>query len=81
MPKEESFPVPLKFFDVTRTTFSSPDVMLEQQTEDVWDVDGEKELSDAWIGFTRFVLPKGKATGMIFMVQGETYTEQKNFSS
>ena len=28
--------------------------MLEQQIEDYWNVDGEKELSDAWTGLTRF---------------------------
>ena len=55
MPKEESFPIPMKYIDVTRTTFSSLDVMLEKQIEDYWNVDGERELSDAWTGFTRFV--------------------------
>ena len=30
--------------------------MLEKQNEDYWNVDGEKELSDAWTGFTRFIL-------------------------
>ena len=53
MPKEESFPIPLKYIDVTRTTDTSPDVMLEKQIEDYWNVDGEKDLSDAWTGFTK----------------------------
>ena len=30
--------------------------MLEKQIEDCWNVGGEKELCDAWTGFTRFVL-------------------------
>ena len=30
VPKEESFPIPLKFFNVTRTTDTSLDVMLEK---------------------------------------------------
>ena len=58
MPKEESFPIPLKYNDVTRTTHTSFDVLLEKQFEDYWNVDGDKELSDAWTGFTRFVLLK-----------------------
>ena len=29
---------------------------MEKQTEDYWNVHGEKELSDAWTGFTRFIL-------------------------
>ena len=57
-PKGESFPIPLKYIDVSRTTHTSPNVVLEQQIEDYWNVDGEKELSDAWTGFTRFVLLK-----------------------
>ena len=56
MPKEESFPIPMKYIDVTRTTCTSLDVMLEKQIEYHWNVDGEKELSDAWTSFTRFIL-------------------------
>ena len=53
MPKEESFPIPLKFFDVTRTTQTSLDVVLDKilMVTGTWT---EIELSDAWIGFTRF---------------------------
>ena len=56
VPREESFPIPLKYIDVTRTTHSSLDVLLEKNIDDYWNVDGEKELSDAWTGFTRFNL-------------------------
>ena len=55
MPTEESFLVPLKYIDVTRTTHTSLGVLLEKHIEDYWNVDGEKELSDAWTGFTRFI--------------------------
>ena len=55
MPKEESFPFPLKYIDVTRTTHTSLDVMTEKQIEDYWNVDEEKDLSDTWTGFTRFI--------------------------
>ena len=30
MPKEATFPIPMKYIDVTRTTFTSLDVMLEK---------------------------------------------------
>ena len=56
MPREGSFPIPLKYIDVTRTTHTSLDVLLEKNIEDYWNVDGEKELSDAWTDFTRFIL-------------------------
>ena len=55
MPKEETFPIPMKYIDATRTTCTSVDVMLEKQIEDYWNVDEEKELSDARTGFTRCV--------------------------
>ena len=46
--KQESFPIPLKYIDATRTTCTSLDVLLEKQIEHYWNVDGEKELSDIW---------------------------------
>ena len=52
MPREESFPVPLKYIDVTRNTHTSLDVMLEKNIDDYWNVDGDRELSDTWTGFT-----------------------------
>ena len=55
MPREESKPIPLKYIDVARTTQTSQDVLLEKNIDDDWDVDGERELSDAWTGFTRFI--------------------------
>ena len=55
MPREESFPIPLKYIDVTRTTNTSLDVMLEKHIDNYWNVDGERELSDAWTGFTGFI--------------------------
>ena len=58
MSKEESFPIPLKYIDVTRITHTSLDVLLEKQFEHYWNVDGERELSDAWTGSTKFNLLK-----------------------
>ena len=54
MPKEESFPFPLKYVDVTRTTHTSLGILLEKHIDDCWNFD-EEELSDAWTGFTRFI--------------------------
>ena len=56
VPGEESCPIPLKCIDVTRTTYTSLDVMLEKQFDDNWKVVGERQLSAAWTGFTRIVL-------------------------
>ena len=56
MPREESFPIPLKYTDGTRNTHTSLDVLLEKNLDDYWNVDGERELSDARTGFTIFIL-------------------------
>ena len=39
VPTEESFPIPLKYIDVTRTTNITSDVMSEKHIEDYWKVD------------------------------------------
>ena len=41
---------------MTRATSSSFDVMLEKNIDDYWNVDGDRELSDTWTGFTRFTI-------------------------
>ena len=61
VPREESFPILLKYIDVTRNTHASLDVFFGQ-IDDYWNVEGEKELSDAWAGFSRFVLLKERPT-------------------
>ena len=48
VPTEESFRIPLKYIDVTKTTDTILDVMSEKHVEDYWNVDGESEVSDAW---------------------------------
>ena len=80
MPREESFPIPLKYIDVTRTTHTSLDVMLEKNIDDYWNVDGDRELPDTWTRFTRFTileekLPEG------YMWSGETDRKTKYLSS
>ena len=55
-PKEESFPIPLKYIDVSRTTHTNLDVMQESRIDDYWNIDGSRDLSDSWTGFTQFTL-------------------------
>ena len=42
--REEPFPIPLKYINVTRTPYTSLDVMMEKNIDDYRNVDGEKEL-------------------------------------
>ena len=59
-PREESFPIPLKCIDVSRTTRTNLDVMQERRIDDYWNIDGSRDLSDSWTGFTQFTLLKEK---------------------
>ena len=60
VPKEETFPSPLKYIDVTRSTRTDLDVMEEKKIDDYWNVHSSKHLSDSWRGFTKFTLLKEK---------------------
>ena len=72
VPTEESFPFPQKYIDVARTTNTSLDVVQEKSIGDYWNVDGDRELSDTWTGFTRFTVLNEKTTGWVYLVRVET---------
>ena len=55
-PREESFPIPLKYIEVSRTTLTNLDVKQEKGIDDYWIFDGSRDLSDPWTGFTQFTL-------------------------
>ena len=60
-PREESFPIPPKYIDVSRTTHTNLDVKQEKRIDDYWNVDGSRDLSDPWTGFHSFTLLEEKA--------------------
>ena len=53
-PREESFLIPLKYIDVSRTTHTNLDVKQEKRIDDYWNIDGSRDLSGYWKGFTQF---------------------------
>ena len=59
-PREESFPIPLKYIDVSRTTHTNLDVKQEKRIDDCWNIDGSRDLADPWTGFTQFILLEEK---------------------
>ena len=59
-PREESFPIPLKYIDVSRTTQTNLDDMQESRIDDYWNIDGSRDVSDSWTGFTQFTLLEEK---------------------
>ena len=54
--KEKSFPCPLKYIDVIRSTHTDLDEAQETRIDDYWNVDGDRNLSDPFTGFTGFTL-------------------------
>ena len=59
-PREESFPIPLNYIDVSRTTHTNLDVMQESRIDGYWNIDGSRDLSDPWTGVTQFTLLEEK---------------------
>ena len=59
-PREESFPIPLKYIDVSRPSHTNLDVKQEKRIDDYWNIDGSRDLSDSWTGFTQFTLLEEK---------------------
>ena len=55
VPKGETFPIPLKYSDVTRSTHTNLD-----GKDDYWNVDANRSLSESWTGFTKFTSLKKK---------------------
>ena len=75
-PREESFPIPLKYIDVSRPTHTNLDVMQERRIDDYWNVDGSRDLSGSWTGFTQFILLEGKPPDG-YMWSGERLTRKQ----
>ena len=65
-PREESFPIPLKHIDVSRTTRTNLDVMQESRIDDYWKIDGSRDSSDSWTGFTQFTLSEKPPDGYMW---------------
>ena len=75
-PREESFPIPLKYIDVTRTTHTNLDVKQEKRIDDYWNIDGSRDLSDRWTGFTQFT-PLEEKPPNGFLWSGERFTRKQ----
>ena len=75
-PREESFPIPLKYIDVSRTTSTNLDVKQERRIDDCWNIDGSRDLPDSWTGFTQFTLLEEKPPHG-YMWSGERLTRKQ----
>ena len=59
-PREEWFPIPLKYIDVSRTTHTNLDVKQKRRIDDYWNIDGSRDVSDSWTGYTQFTFLEEK---------------------
>ena len=70
--------------DVSRTTKTNLDVKQEKRIDDYWNIDGSRDLSDYWTGFTQFILleqqppngcmwPEGKTDKKAAFIQGRLF--------
>ena len=77
-PREESFPIPPKYIDVSRTTQTNLDVMQESRIDDYWNIDGSRDLSDSWTGFTQFTRLDEKPPNGSLVVRGDITEKTAN---
>ena len=61
---------------MTRTTHTNLDVKQEKRIDDYWNIDGSRDLSDPWTGFTQFTLLEEKAPDG-YMWSGERLTRKQ----
>ena len=56
VPKEEPFPIPLRYIGVIRRTHTTLEVLHESRIDDYWNIDGNRNLCEPWTGFTQFTM-------------------------
>ena len=61
----------LKYIDVSRTTHTNLDVKQEKRIDDYWNIDGSRDLSDYWTGFTQIYFIGRKTSKRIYVVRCE----------
>ena len=71
--REKNHSLPLKYIHVSRTTHTNLDVKQEKRIDDYWNIDGSRDLSDSWTGFTQFTLLEEKPPDG-YMWSGERLT-------
>ena len=78
MPEESSFPIPLMSFDVVRRTNTTWDVLQKRQTDDCWNVHGDRQLPRPWSGFTQFTFLNTAPPPGIHVVRREIDKDPSN---
>ena len=64
---------------MSRTTCTNLDVKQEKRIDEYWNVDGSRDLSDPWTGFTPFIILEEKPPDG-YMWSGERLTRKQQTS-
>ena len=74
-------PIPLKYFDVSRTAHTNLDVEEEKRIDDYWNIGGSRDLSDSWTSFAQFTLIERKTSRTNFCGSGERSSTKNSLTS
>ena len=64
-PREESFPIPLNTLTYPEQLIRILDFQQEKRIDDYWNIDGFRDLSDPWTGFTQSTLLEEKVPDVV----------------
>ena len=81
MPLEETFPFPLKYIDVTRSTHTDLDVMQEKRVDDNWNVDFEQKLVRLMERIHKVYSVERETSKGIYVVQRETDKSSNDYQT
>ena len=81
VPKEETFPIPLKNINVTRSTHADLDVMQEKKIDDYWNVDWNRPLSDFLERIHKVYSVERETSKRIFLVRGEIDKDSSDYQT
>ena len=77
--REEPFPIPLKYIDVSRITHTNLDVKQEKRINDCWNIDGQKTcLVLGQVSLSFFLLEEKPPDG--FLWSGRRFTRNQQTS-
>ena len=81
VPKKETFPIPLKYIDMTRATYTNLDVLQERRIDDYWNVDANRSLSDSWKRIHKVHSIERETSKGRCVVQEETNNNSSNYQT
>ena len=78
VPKEDTFPAPLKYIDVTRTTYTNPDVWQESRIDDCWNVEVDRKIVRLMDRIYEVHSIERKPPKRIYVVRAAAYKDSSN---